>query len=99
MSAEEQRSQVVRYWWLKAEERLASARREMDFGAFAFAMNRVYYAAFYAVSAALLDRRHSKNIPAFGPRFIVNSSKRGCWIRAGESFTTGSLKTVRKATT
>lgn len=59
MSTEEQRSGVVRYWWSKAEESLASARREMEAGAFAFAMNRVYYAAFYAVSAALLDRRLS----------------------------------------
>ncbi|HAR46157.1 MAG TPA: hypothetical protein DCS05_08305 [Nitrospiraceae bacterium] len=59
MSAGEQRSEVVRYWRLKADESLASAKREMDAGAFAFAMNRIYYAAFYAVSAALLDRRLS----------------------------------------
>lgn len=59
MSLDEQRTQVVRYWWAKAQESLASARREMDAGAFAFAMNRVYYSAFYAVSAVLFERRMS----------------------------------------
>ncbi len=59
MSLDEQRTQVVRYWWAKAQESLASARREMEAGAFAFAMNRVYYSAFYAVSAALFERRFS----------------------------------------
>lgn len=59
MSLDEQRTQVVRYWWTKAQKSLASARREVEAGAFAFAMNRVYYAAFYAVSAALFERRLS----------------------------------------
>jgi hypothetical protein len=54
---EEQRDEVVRYWWSKAEESLLSAQREIAAGACIFAMNRVYYAAFYAVSAALLERR------------------------------------------
>jgi uncharacterized protein (UPF0332 family) len=53
---EEQRDEVVRYWWSKAEESLASAQREIAAGSYVFAMNRVYYAAFYAVSAALLER-------------------------------------------
>ncbi len=56
MGEDAQRDQVVRFWWSKAEESLASARRELKAGALAFAMNRIYYAAFYAVSAALLDR-------------------------------------------
>ena len=55
MSQEEQRAGVARYWWSKAEESLTSARREFDAGSFAFAMNRIYYAA----SAALLERRAS----------------------------------------
>ncbi|OIO92025.1 MAG: hypothetical protein AUK03_10220 [Anaerolineae bacterium CG2_30_64_16] len=54
---EEQRGAVVRYWWSKAEDSLASARRELQAGSNVFAMNRVYYAAFYAVSAALLERK------------------------------------------
>ena len=57
MSTEEQRREVVRYWWSKAEDSLASARREFEARAYDFAINRLYYAAFYAVSAALLERK------------------------------------------
>jgi len=49
----EQIEEVVRYWWTNAEESLASARRELEAGAYLFAINRIYYAAFYGVSAAL----------------------------------------------
>jgi uncharacterized protein (UPF0332 family) len=75
MNQEQSRNSVVRYWWSKAEESLASAQREVEAGAFAFAMNRVYYAAFYAVSAALLDRqtsfkKHSGVRAAFHAEFI-----------------------------
>ena len=59
MTAEEQRAEVVCYWWAQAEESLASARREMVAAAYTFAVNRLYYAVFYAVSAALLERRRS----------------------------------------
>jgi uncharacterized protein (UPF0332 family) len=59
MSTEERRIEVVRYWWSKAEESLASARRELEAQAYDFAVNRLYYAAFYAVSAALLERQLS----------------------------------------
>ncbi len=55
----EQRAEVVRYWWSKAEESLASAQRELGAGAYAFAANRLYYATFYGVSAALLERKLS----------------------------------------
>ncbi|MEK9136626.1 MAG: HEPN domain-containing protein [Bacteroidota bacterium] len=75
MSPKLQRVDVVRYWWAKAEQSLASARRELDAGALDFAMNRIYYAAFYAASAALLDRqttfkKHSGVRAAFHQRFI-----------------------------
>lgn len=55
MSSPQRRSVVVQHWWSKAEESLLSAEREMQANSLAFAMNRIYYAAFYAVSAALLD--------------------------------------------
>jgi len=75
MSTEEQRAEVVRYWWSKAEESLASARRELEAGAYTFAVNRLYYAAFYGVSAALLARhlafkKHSGVRAAFQREFI-----------------------------
>src|SRR5574341_124615 len=84
MSTDEQRAQVVRYWWSKAEESLVSGRREMDAGSFAFAMNRIYYAAFYAVSAALLDRRlsckkHSGVCSTFHREFIKSEHLDASW--------------------
>jgi uncharacterized protein (UPF0332 family) len=59
MSSEERRAEVVRFWWEKAEESLASAGRELEAGAHTLAVNRLYYAAFYAVSAGLLERQLS----------------------------------------
>jgi len=75
MNPEQLRSDVVRYWWSKAEESLASAQREVEAGALAFAMNRIYYTAFYPVSAALLDqqasfKKHSGVRVAFHREFI-----------------------------
>lgn len=50
---------VVGEWLRMAGEALASGRSELDAGRFAFAVNRAYYAAFYAASAVLLSRgRH-----------------------------------------
>ena len=51
MITEEKRSMVVRYWFEKAEVSMTSARREFETGSLSFAMNRLYYATFYAVSA------------------------------------------------
>jgi len=78
MTPEAQRAEVVRYWWAQAEESLASARRETAAGAYIFAVNRLYYAAFYAVSAALLERqrsfrKHSGVRAAFHRDFIRTS--------------------------
>jgi len=75
LSADERRAEVVRYWWSKAEESLASARRELQVGSVEFAANRLYYAAFYGVSAALLGRqlsfkKHSGVRAAFHMTFI-----------------------------
>lgn len=75
MTPEEQRTEIVRYWWSKAEESLASAQRELEAEAYTFAVNRLYYAAFYAVSAALLERqlsfkKHSGVRTAFHREFI-----------------------------
>lgn len=59
MSSDQWRDDVVRYWWSKGEQSLSAAEREINADSLEFAMNRVYYAAFYAVSAALLERRVS----------------------------------------
>jgi uncharacterized protein (UPF0332 family) len=57
MSTQEtQRERVIRYWLEMAHESLIAARREADANALSFAMNRLYYAAFYAASAVLFER-------------------------------------------
>lgn len=75
MTSEEKRSSVVRYWFEKAEESMTSARREFEAGSLSFAMNRLYYAAFYAVSALLMSKKlsfkkHSGVRAAFHKQFI-----------------------------
>ncbi|HEY4611403.1 MAG TPA: HEPN domain-containing protein [Bacteroidota bacterium] len=75
MTPEQHRSDAIQYWWAKAEESLSSAERELGANSLAFAMNRIYYAAFYAVSAALLDRqasfkKHSGVRAAFHQEFV-----------------------------
>lgn len=59
MISKEQREKMVGYWWLKARDSLSSALRELDAGSYSFAMNRLYYAAFYGVCAVLLERQQS----------------------------------------
>lgn len=75
MSGNENRKAIIAYWWEKAHESLASAEREFDASAFVFAINRIYYAAFYAVSAALLSKgvtfkKHSAVRSSFHSEFI-----------------------------
>jgi len=82
----EPRADVVRYWWSKAEESLASSRRELSAGSYLFAVNRLYYAAFYGVSAALLDRqrsfkKHSGVRAAFHREFIKTGQLDAEWGR------------------
>ncbi|HSM43403.1 MAG TPA: HEPN domain-containing protein [Acidimicrobiia bacterium] len=52
-------SDVVWYWFGKADEALESAKSESEEGRTAFAVNRCYYAAFYAASAVLLAMGYS----------------------------------------
>lgn len=47
---------LARYWWEKAERSLASAEHEYNMGAYDFAVSRIYYCAFYAVSAWLVEQ-------------------------------------------
>jgi uncharacterized protein (UPF0332 family) len=53
VTSEGSQAAVVRYWWDKANESLRAARRELVADAYTFAINRAYYALFYAVSALL----------------------------------------------
>jgi len=80
------RSELVKYWWSKAKDSLSSARREFEAGEFGFAMNRAYYAAFYTVSAALLERgvsfkKHSGVRSAFHREFIKSELLEFDWSK------------------
>ena len=75
MIEEEKKSAVIGYWLNKADEALESARMEMDAGRFSFAINRIYYACFYSVSALLLKsgiqfKKHSGVRAAFHKDYI-----------------------------
>jgi uncharacterized protein (UPF0332 family) len=47
---------LIEYWIEKAFESLESAKSEYASGRLSFAVNRVYYACFYALSAGLRHR-------------------------------------------
>jgi uncharacterized protein len=51
-----QKQDLVAYWLEKAHESLKSARSEYESCRLSFAMNRIYYAAFYALTALFSDR-------------------------------------------
>lgn len=75
MITENQRSAVIRYWYEKAQESLVSAKREFEAESLSFAMNRIYYAAFYTVSALLMShnlsfKKHSGVRSAFHQKFV-----------------------------
>jgi uncharacterized protein len=56
MNQDEKVAEAVRYFWQLAQESIASAHREIHEDALHTVTNRIYYAAFYAVSALLLER-------------------------------------------
>lgn len=56
MIGKERGAGIARYWLEKAQASLESARREYAQGRLDFSANRLYYAAFYAVSAVLAAR-------------------------------------------
>lgn len=46
-----QKDDLIKYWMEKADESLQSARSEYQKERLSFAMNRIYYSAFYALTA------------------------------------------------
>ncbi|WP_258360785.1 HEPN domain-containing protein [Moorella sulfitireducens (nom. illeg.)] len=51
---QENRETLAKYWMDKARRSLNTARREFEEKNYDFCANRLYYAAFYAVSAVLM---------------------------------------------
>lgn len=56
MSPQGDLGEVVRHWLEKANESLAAAEDEVRANRLSFAVNRIYYACFYVVSAFLLQQ-------------------------------------------
>lgn len=67
MTHDEARIEIIDYWLKKADEALESARSESFAGRLGFAVNRAYYACFYAASAVLLQ---------MGKKFVKHSGLR-----------------------
>jgi uncharacterized protein len=75
MNQPDQVKEIVRYWVSKAEESLAAAHDEMKAGRLSIAVNRIYYACFYIVSAILLQenqkfKKHSGVRAAFQKNLV-----------------------------
>ncbi len=47
---------LVLYWWNKSQECIDVADREINAHSYGIVINRLYYALFYAVTAALFER-------------------------------------------
>ena len=56
MSPDENRQIIIDYWFEKSRESLQAAKRDLEANSPGFAMNRIYYSAFYAVSAVLMTK-------------------------------------------
>jgi uncharacterized protein (UPF0332 family) len=70
---------LVHHWLGKAAESLESARSELDAGRQAFAVNRLYYALFYLVTAALTIKGEKH-----GKHSAVRSSFHREYVRTGK---------------
>jgi len=63
MNEGQARKTLIGLWLEKADEAMASAELELDAGHTSFAVSRLYYACFYAVTALLLreDKQFSRH--------------------------------------
>jgi uncharacterized protein (UPF0332 family) len=78
MNENDARKTLIALWMEKAEEALASAKLELNAGHVNFAVNRLYYACFYAVTALLL--RDSKQ---FAKHSAVKSEFSRTYVKPG----------------
>lgn len=77
---------LIKLWLEKASDALASAKLESAEGHLCFAVNRLYYACFYAVTALLLASgkqfaRHSAVISEFNRTFVKTGKVDVAWSR------------------
>ena len=86
MKKEDLRANVVKYWIEKAEESLVSAKSEQEAKRYLFAVNRAYYACFYAASAILLKegvsfKKHTGVRSAVHRNFVKTGRIDASWGR------------------
>lgn len=86
MNKDEANRQLVSLWADKAEEALASAGLELASEHLSFAVNRLYYACFYVVTALLLQdgKRYSKHSAVkseFGRSYVKTGRVDADWYR------------------
>ena len=77
---------MVTYWSEKASEALSSAKAEFTAGRHSFAVNRAYYACFYALSSVLLGEdlkfvKHSGVRAALHRRLVKTGRLQAGWGR------------------
>jgi len=86
MTEDEAKPVLINLWLGKADEALASAELELGAGHTSFAVSRLYYACFYAVTALLLNdgkqfARHSGVRSEFGRSFVKTGRIEKKWGR------------------
>jgi uncharacterized protein (UPF0332 family) len=79
MTEPEARKEIIKLWLEKAADSLESARLEINQGHTTFAVNRLYYSCFYAVTALLL-----KDGKQFSRHSAVKSEFTRSYIRSGK---------------
>lgn len=84
MNETEARKILIGLWMQKAQESLASVELELNAGHINFAVNRLYYACFYATTALLLRdgkqyARHSAVKSEFGRTYIKTGRVDAKW--------------------
>jgi len=72
MNEGEAQEKLIGLWLEKSDEALASAELELNAGHTNFAVNRLYYACFYAVTALLL---------CDGKQFVRHSTVKSEFVR------------------
>lgn len=78
MNNSESRKKMIGLWLKKADEALASAELELNAGHTNFAVNRLYYVCFYAVTALLLrDGKQFARHSAVKSEFVRSYIKPG----------------------
>lgn len=78
MKNNDQQKELIKLWLEKADDALDSAKLELDQNHVSFAVNRLYYACFYAVTSLLLqDEKQFTRHSAVKSEFIKTYIKSG----------------------